>query len=149
MYEPNVFKNENLKTRREGVDMDKPQKRNGPFLVLLPLWHIASWMEMAILLGYIGVIVSAVDLGRKYLQDSYRKKSAQEFSEEMILNLKKVLRLFFIFVLLAGIIWSREYSGGVENESGKSKLDDKRLGSWAGIQCTEYWVCDECTCSGT
>jgi hypothetical protein len=111
MYEPNVFKNENLKTRREGVDMDKPQKRNGPFLVLLPLWHIASWMEMAILLGYIGVIVSAVDLGRKYLQDSYRKKSAQEFSEEMILNLKKVLRLFFIFVLLAGIftyvgLWS-------------------------------------------
>jgi magnesium-transporting ATPase (P-type) len=91
--------------------MDKPQKRNGPFLALLPLWHITSWTEMAILLGYIGVIISAVDLGRKYLQDSYRKKSAQKYSEEMILNLKKVLRLFFIFVLLAGIftyvgLWS-------------------------------------------
>jgi hypothetical protein len=111
MYEPNVFKNENLKTRREGVDMDKPQKRNGPFLVLLPLWQITSWTKMAILLGHIGVVISIINLGRKYLQDSHEKKSAQKYSEEMILHLKKVLRLFFIFVLLAGVfayvgLWS-------------------------------------------
>jgi hypothetical protein len=91
--------------------MDKPQKRNGPFLALLPLWHITSWTEMAILLGYIGVIISILNLGRKYLQDSHEKKSAQEYSEEMILHLKKILRLFFIVVLLAGIfayvsLWS-------------------------------------------
>ncbi|MBU7023777.1 MAG: hypothetical protein HXS40_06380 [Theionarchaea archaeon] len=84
--------------------MDKPQERNGPFPALLPLWHIASWTEMAILLGYIGVIVSIINLGRKYLQDSHEKKYAQKYSKEMIVSLRKVLRLSFILVSVGGIL---------------------------------------------
>lgn len=69
-----------------------------------------SWVKIAILLGYLGVVICLINLGRKYIMNSY-EKSKQKYNKETISNIKKGLLFIFLFAVVAGIftyggLWS-------------------------------------------
>jgi hypothetical protein len=80
-------------------------------LTLFSWWQFSTWTDLIIFLGYIGLLLSAINLARRYFSKSGRKsKYLSKEEKNVLLKTKKLLRFIgpssVIMEVLAGVgIW--------------------------------------------